>query len=143
MKDPKKPNNKDREHAISEIMAYIEKYGVIDKDASTKKSTYKKAAGQQKRQRNRQYRMVIDLHGMTSENAAMEVRISLERCRQRGIMEVLIIHGRGLHSVDNDGPILKKLVRDMLDHEFSSVVRDYRPAPPKDGGAGATIVYLR
>ena len=57
--------------------------------------------------------------------------------------ELLVVHGYGLHSDPNEGPVLKKLVRDMLDRELRPKYRTYRTASIRDGGEGATLVAVR
>ena len=81
-----------------------------------------------------------DLHGMTSADAIVSVRRFIENSRHRGHRCVCIIHGRGLHSKDNQ-PILKTLVREYLRSHRS--VLAYTDAPVSDGGSGAVYVLLR
>lgn len=87
--------------------------------------------------------MTLDLHGQTCELATLRMRSTFEACRHHGVRELLIIHGQGHHSDRQEGPVLKKLVRDMLDYEFKLRVREYRSARPREGGDGATMVSLR
>jgi DNA-nicking Smr family endonuclease len=63
-------------------------------------------------------------------------------CRDRGIRELFVIHGHGVHSAPEEGPVLKNLVRDMLENELSDRVRDFRAGIPREGGEGVTLVYL-
>ncbi len=119
------------------ILSYLDKHGVMDKDA---------LSGQKKANRNtsrKLSRLVVDLHGMKSDEAAGKIRKVIAECREKGRKELLIIHGKGYHSDPVEGPVLKKLVRDMLEKELGNSVRDYRSALPKDGGEGATVVYLK
>ena len=87
--------------------------------------------------------MTLDLHGQTCEQASMRMRSTFESCLHHGVRELLIIHGQGHHSNQQEGPVLKKLVRDMLDYEFNLRVREYRSAGLREGGDGATLVLLR
>lgn len=121
------------------IFSFIEKNGVYNKDAfsSDKPSAARKIC------RKHSVRVVLDLHGMKSENAARKVRTFIAQSRKKGIREILIIHGRGNHSVDRGKPVLKQMVHDMLEAELHHDIRDYRTALPKEGGEGATVVYLR
>ncbi|MBD3346521.1 MAG: hypothetical protein GF401_15815 [Chitinivibrionales bacterium] len=124
-----------------EILRHLDKYGVVDKDSLRFSRKNRRRPGRTgRRQRNRE---ILDLHGLTEEQAAVHVRASIERCKENGIAQVLIIHGKGYHSTPGEGPVLKKLVRTMLDHELRSIIRDWIPALPRDGGEGATVVRLR
>lgn len=120
------------------IFSYIEKNGVFDKDASAsnRHSTSRKIC------RKHSIRVVLDLHGMKSGDAARKVRSFITQSKKRGIREILIIHGKGNHSVNQEHPVLKKMVRDLLENELHHTIRNYRAALPKEGGEGATVVYL-
>lgn len=120
------------------ILSFIEKNGVFDKDTH---QTGRKSFGKQIC-RKHSVRVVLDLHGMKCEEAARKVKAFLSASRDRGIREVLIIHGKGNHVASQNFPVLKKMVRDMLDSELCHTIRDYRTALPKEGGEGATLVYL-
>ncbi len=121
------------------IFSYIEKNGVYDKDASSsaRHSTSRKVC------RKHSIRVVLDLHGIKSEDAARKVRSFITKSRKRGVREILIIHGKGNHSVNQGHPVLKKMVRDLLENELHHTIRNYRTALPKEGGEGAIVVYLR
>jgi DNA-nicking Smr family endonuclease len=121
------------------ILSFIEKHGVVNKDdsLSKNKSTQKHIC------RKHSVRVVLDLHGMKSDDAARRVRSFFAHNREMGIREILVIHGRGNHSSLSDGPVLKKLVREMLESELAGIVKDFKTAVPRDGGDGATLVYLR
>jgi DNA-nicking Smr family endonuclease len=81
-----------------------------------------------------------DLHGMTAADACASVRRFLENSRHSGHRCVCIVHGRGLHS-DNNQAVLKTRVREYLRSHRS--VLAYADAPSSDGGAGAVYVLLR
>jgi DNA-nicking Smr family endonuclease len=121
------------------IFSFIEKNGVYDKDASASK----KHPAPEKTCRKHSIRMVLDLHGMNSRDAASKVRSFITQSRKRGLREILVIHGKGNHSADQGGPVLKKMVRDLLENELHHTVRNYRSALPREGGEGATVVYLK
>ncbi|HEX2956861.1 MAG TPA: Smr/MutS family protein [Chitinispirillaceae bacterium] len=127
-----------REDNRQAIFSYIEKNGIYNKDidVSNKSSTSRKIC------RKHSVRVILDLHGMKCEDAARKVKSFVTQSRERGIREILIIHGKGNHSIGQGQPVLKKLVRDMLEAELHHTIRDYRSALPKEGGDGATLVYL-
>lgn len=120
-----------------EILAHIERYGVIDKDGKKRSASPR----HKKIKHKKHFRYKLDLHGMTSDRAAAAVRSTIERCRRQGVAEILIVHGWGMHTKGGQ-PVLKQLVRNMLEYELHSKIRDFRAAPMKDGGQGATIVRL-
>jgi len=133
-------NNDDNDHT-DEILAFVKKYGTRNKDLGA--APVKKKQSTRSVNRRGQPRETVDLHGMRSEEASQRLRFIMNRCVESGVKELLIIHGVGYHSVLSGGPVLRNMVRSMLDNELCLSVRDYRTAVAKDGGEGATLVYLR
>lgn len=83
-----------------------------------------------------------DLHGMTRREAREAVEGLLSRARERRMRSVLVIHGRGKGSAG--GPVLKHAVIERLSSPpWSKRVDAFASAPPRLGGAGATLVLLR
>lgn len=124
-----------------EIFSFIDKHGVINKDAlSDNNKKFKKKKTLHNKQSSREQ---VDLHGLRTEEANIRLRIAVNSCLDRGIKELLVIHGIGYHSYRQNGPVLKQMVRQMLDNEFCCHIRDFRTALPKDGGDGATLIYFR
>jgi DNA-nicking Smr family endonuclease len=126
-----------------EILSHIEKFGIFNKDryggcGGKKKSTKKQKATSHKQN----LRETLDLHGLVSAEAAIRLRMTVYRCKERGIKELLVIHGIGYHSHLSGGPVLKLMVKQMLENELCCSVRDSKPALPKDGGDGATLIYF-
>jgi DNA-nicking Smr family endonuclease len=130
----------ERRGGADEILSHIEKFGVDRKDAADGNDKRESPRGNR---RTRSHRMTLDLHGLRSDDAARRLRGALDRCRETGMRELLVVHGYGLHSDPAEGPVLKKLVRDLLDRELRPKYRTYRTAAIRDGGEGATLVALR
>lgn len=123
-----------------EILSHLEKYGVVNKD---RYGGGKQCVKKQKASSHKQYlRETLDLHGLISSEAAIRLRMTVNRCKERGIKELLVIHGIGYHSHLSGGPVLKQMVKQMLENELCCSVRDYKTALPKDGGDGATLIYF-
>ena len=76
---------------------------------------------------------VLDLHTFRPRDVGILVPEYLATCRERGILEVRIIHGKG------DGT-LRRTVHALLGRD-PGVLR-YALAPPEAGSWGATIVTL-
>ena len=126
--------------SADEILSHIERYGMTTKDTG---DTSDKRPAVRRNKRSRKRRMTLDLHGLRSEAAAVKLRSALHRCRDTGVQELLVIHGYGLHSDPQEGPVLKKIVTGLLENELRPLHRWYRPALSKDGGEGATLVTIR
>lgn len=83
----------------------------------------------------------LDLHGLIVVEAMPRLErflVMAARARRRCVR---VVHGKGLHS---DGvATLRDAVIAALATELSGLVHAFSMAPPKDGGAGATIVLVR
>jgi len=82
---------------------------------------------------------VLDLHGLTGQEADDAISGFIRSMGRRGFRKGLIIHGKGLHSPE--GSVLKPIVRKYL--EISREIGEFGQAAPKDGGSGATWFILR
>jgi DNA-nicking Smr family endonuclease len=76
----------------------------------------------------------LDLHTFAPADVPGVVIDYLDECRERGLLSVRIVHGRG-KGVQR--AVVQRLLRD-LPH-----VESLTDAPPESGGWGATIVRLR
>ncbi len=76
---------------------------------------------------------VLDLHTFRPSELPDLLDDYLEACRQAGIRQVRIIHGKGTG-------ILRRRVHGLLNKHPD--VRSYQDAPPEAGGWGATIATL-
>ena len=77
---------------------------------------------------------VLDLHTFRPQDVKEVVQEYLAACRQKGILEVRVIHGRGIGQ-------LRQTVHAIL--RAHPGVRSYSMAGEAYGGPGATIVHLR
>jgi dsDNA-specific endonuclease/ATPase MutS2 len=76
----------------------------------------------------------LDLHSFRPQELGDLVPEYLRLCRERGILEVRVIHGKGTGQVARSvHAILGRL----------SAVESFSLATPPFGGHGATIVHLR
>ncbi len=81
----------------------------------------------------------IDLHGLTVNQAAVQLNDFLRAARARELRCVRVIHGKGLRS-GTRGPVLKNTVNALL--RRSDSVLAFASARPVAGGTGATLVLL-
>lgn len=86
------------------------------------------------------YNWTIDLHGYTELEAEKQLLSFLNDALQHRQKHLLIVHGKGYHS-DTDQPILKNLVNQVL-RSWPNIIA-FCSAKPKDGGTGATYVFLK
>jgi DNA-nicking Smr family endonuclease len=76
----------------------------------------------------------LDLHTFQPRDVQDLVAEYLTVCRERGILQVRIVHGKGIGT-------LRSTVRSVLDKMPS--VESFRTAEEEAGGWGATIVVLK
>jgi DNA-nicking Smr family endonuclease len=76
----------------------------------------------------------IDLHPFAPKDIPSVVEEYLEQCRQAGLKEVRIIHGRGTG-------VQRNIVRSILQRH--PLVLSFQDAPAEAGGWGATVVVLK
>jgi len=85
----------------------------------------------------------IDLHGLTKKEAETVVNNFIIQSHQEGLRCVLIVHGRGLGSVDHQPAIKKELPVWFKRGTLKRIVLAFVTARPCDGGAGALYVLLK
>jgi DNA-nicking Smr family endonuclease len=76
----------------------------------------------------------LDLHSFAPRDVEGVVADYLDACRERGLPEVRLVHGRGRG-------VQRAVVRRLL--AARADVESFRDAPPGSGGWGATLVRLR
>jgi DNA-nicking Smr family endonuclease len=76
----------------------------------------------------------LDLHTFRPEDLGDLIPDYLEACRAKGILDVRVIHGKGIGNV-------KRSVEAIL--QRLDFVEKFSPASPLYGGTGATIVRLK
>lgn len=81
----------------------------------------------------------LDLHGYTQKTALSALVAFISESLDIGHKMVIIIHGKGQRS--QNSAVLKPLTLHWLSQQKS--VLAWCPAQPKDGGRGASYVYLR
>ncbi|HEV7925998.1 MAG TPA: Smr/MutS family protein [Verrucomicrobiae bacterium] len=77
---------------------------------------------------------VLDLHTFNPREIGSLVPAYLDECRQRGILEVRIIHGKGIGQLQRSVHAILSKRTDVVRFAFASA---------SFGGHGATIVTLR
>jgi DNA-nicking Smr family endonuclease len=128
----------DRLGCQNPILQHVDRHGIVDKDKfnsswiSSHKSSTKKSKSY----------LQVDLHGMTEAVASKTLLAELRRCKDAGISRLLLVHGYCLHSKSGEEPVLKKMVMEMLEHQHADLIQSYRSGRPKEGGEGATMVYI-
>ena len=128
----------DDEKKAHPIDVWMRRNGVEDKDSALLEEEESPA------QRRRQLRAmkpeaVIDLHGLTREEAWNRLSLFFTDCNRRNVQKVLIIHGKGTHS--EQGSVLRQMVTLFLEQNLHA--GESGIAQKDSGGSGATWVLLK
>ena len=83
---------------------------------------------------------IIDLHGMATEEALIELNIFIKKNYENQSKYILIIHGKGLNNKEGVAP-LKRLVQKLIIN--CDIAMASTSASIKDGSYGATYVLLK
>ena len=81
----------------------------------------------------------LDLHGMTTREAAVALADFFKTAESMGCRKVLLVHGKGLHSAAE--PVLEGFVKRWLETRASAGRSGHADAA--NGGKGATWVLLK
>ena len=91
------------------------------------------------RQGKHSIELELDLHGLTVEQARVELQEFLGLCEAAGLRHVIIVHGKGFRSKGR--PVIKPMLNRWL--REVDIVLAFHSALPKDGGSGAVYVLLK
>jgi DNA-nicking Smr family endonuclease len=121
-----------QEHPLD---AWLRSNRVIDKDAQYEPE--QDAAERRRRIRLKKPDDHIDIHGLTRDEAWQAMEQFFHHSHMSGFEKVLIIHGKGNHSMD--GSILKRCVREFIEKcPYAG-----QSGQSDTGGSGATWVLLK
>ena len=91
--------------------------------------------------KRRRYCLELDLHYCTVSRSIELLRDFVDWSYRREEEVVKVIHGKGNHSIGGHAKV-KVAVIEWLEGEGQRYVSDFKRALAKDGGAGATMVWL-
>ncbi|HEY6461898.1 MAG TPA: Smr/MutS family protein, partial [Polyangiaceae bacterium] len=85
----------------------------------------------------------LDLHGMRAGEARGQIELFLRTMRARGERCVLVIHGKGAHSLQGMAVLRGEIAAWLSQGPSSEHVAGFATASDADGGEGAVYVLLR
>ena len=98
------------------------------------------------------HRFRFDLHGFTLLDANKKIRELIINCQEKGVREILLITGKGLHSnTDQNTYVSKKLSKLKFsvpeyinsNNDLLNKIYSMEQASIADGGEGAIIIKLK
>ena len=133
--------NKSKElSSVNPMDMWLRRYGVQDKDATLANERESISPAERRRRlRSMKPEAMIDLHGLTRDEAWARLEAFFADAYGKGLQKVLIIHGKGTHS--DEEPVLNQMVRLFVEQNPHAGESGY--AATATGGAGATWVILK
>lgn len=126
-----------REHPMDSLLReYLPDGEIIDSKTEMGPQINKVS---REKMRRKKADLVLDLHGMTADEAERSLNEFIRRSYRSGARKILIIHGKGNHTKGD--AVLKPLVKSVL--ELSPYIGDIGTPERRDGGSGATWAVVR
>lgn len=137
--EEKTPEVKPKEEKrVDPLTAWIRVNGVADKDAEMEEDRISAAERRRFLLRKRPD-AVVDLHGLTREEAWNQLETFFSQSKSQGAEKVLIVHGKGTHSEGE--AVLQRTTREFI--ERCPYAGQSGTASVAEGGSGATWVLLK
>jgi DNA-nicking Smr family endonuclease len=123
--------------SVHPLSIWLETHGVYDKDAEDPELQSRPVVEKNRLPARRRPDAVIDLHGLTRDEAWNALEQFFENARRRGFVKVAVIHGKGNHS--SGEAVLKRVVREFIERCPFAGKNGLGPS----GGTGTTWVLLK
>jgi DNA-nicking Smr family endonuclease len=124
---------------IDPLAAWLRVHGIYDKDAEAETTRTDDVGTRRRRLLAKAADAVLDLHGLTRDEAWTALDTFFRDSRRRGFEKLLVIHGKGNHSQSN--VVLKETVRSFI--ENCPFAGESGHGGAATGGSGATWVLLK
>lgn len=128
----------DSERHVDPLTAWLRMNPVEDKDKEADELSLGKA-DERRRLREKAADAVIDLHGLTRDEAWTRLDLFFRDARKQGLEKVMVIHGKGNHSEGE--AVLVRTTRRFV--ESCPYTGEFGSADRRHGGNGATWVLLK
>lgn len=139
LKSPRPRGQDQYGHAIEDVFSMAEPVDECPEVLSFSRSGLQHNVLKKLRAGKHPVEHVVDLHGLTVDEARAELLEFLGECEAAGVRHALVIHGKGYRSKDK--PVIKPMVNRWL--RAVDKVLAFHSAQPKDGGSGAVYVLLK
>ena len=130
----------DNERRANPMTVWLNRYGTVDKDKIADEAEKEALLSNREYLKNLRPEAVIDLHGLTKDEAWQKLNGFVGECKRKGLRKILIVHGKGNHSHGSD-PVLGPMVRLFIEQD--SRLGSSGHADRNNGGNGATWVLLK
>lgn len=131
---------RDNEKRANPMEVWLNRYGVVDKDKVSDEAKESERLHDRDYLRQMKEQAVVDLHGLTREEAWQRLDLFVGDCIRRGLRKILIVHGKGIHSNGSD-PVLGPMVRTFIEQDKRLGASGHPDR--NNGGNGATWVIIK
>jgi DNA-nicking Smr family endonuclease len=121
------------------LSRWLREKGVYDKDVDGPVAPETEKPLGRRKLRTKRPDAVLDLHGLTRDEARLSLEVFFQTGKQRGLKKLLIIHGKGNHS--NGKEVLGRTVREFI--ERCPFAGENGHGDAASGGSGVTWVLLK
>lgn len=130
----------DNKRRVNPMDVWLNHHGVIDKDKIADEAAREAKLNNREYLQNLRAEAVLDLHGLTRDEAWERMRTFVDDCIRRGLKKIMFIHGKGNHSNGSD-PVLGQTVRLFIEQDKRLGASGHPNR--NNGGNGATWVLLK
>jgi len=105
-----------------------------------------------KKKNNEPGRFKFDFHGYSIENANKKISEIINSCYDKGVSEILIITGKGIHSksstnvyISDEFSKLRNTIPEFIKNnsDLNSKINEIEQADQGSGGSGALLIKLK
>ena len=129
---------KSKEQRNSDMETWLNANSTYDKDAGSENEKIDHAE-KRRRLKSKKPDDVLDIHGLTREEAWLSLDSFFARARDSGFEKLRVIHGKGNHSEGES--VLGRTVRDFIEQCPNAGESGHEKAAA--GGTGATWVLMK
>lgn len=126
--------------SINPMELWLNRYGTVDKDKELESYQEKKKWQNREYLKNLKPEARLDLHGLTREQAWLQMESFVNDCVRRGLHKIMFVHGKGIHSNGSD-PVLGEAVRIFVEQDKR--LGAFGHPDRTQGGNGATWVLIK
>jgi DNA-nicking Smr family endonuclease len=135
---PEEAGQRDALKKVDPLTAWLRLNPVYDKDAEIAEQEISRGE-RRRRLLTRRPDAVLDLHGLTRDEAWAALEVFFRDSRSKGFEKLLVVHGKGSHS--NGTGVLKEICRAFI--ERCPFAGESGHGRALDGASGATWVILK
>ncbi|HBB42533.1 MAG TPA: DNA mismatch repair protein MutS [Treponema sp.] len=138
--DYERQMEEDNNKKANPIDVWLNQHGTINKDKIADQAEQESLLHNRSYLKNMRPQAVIDLHGLTRDEAWARLNGFVSDCIRKNLRKILIIHGKGNHNTNSD-PVLGEMVQKFIEQDKRLGTSGHPDR--NNGGSGATWVLIK